>query len=145
MGPWVFDFRNSVLLTYTRNLCALLWCCSWSGSSSQMQLPRELVEVSVGVNPVHPVPLVQALEKWPNLAFALEFACATVLIAKEGTAAKNSWLVSLIFLWRVLRSPWGGKLVLSKHPNELWVTAATLALCVMRKKQVLVLTFVVLA
>ena len=49
----------------------------------------ELVEVFIGINPVHPVPLAQALEKWPNLAFALEFACTTVLIAKACTAAEN--------------------------------------------------------
>lgn len=38
----------------------------------------QLVEVFMGVNLVHSVPLAQALEKWPNLAFALEFAIASL-------------------------------------------------------------------
>lgn len=46
----------------------------------------ELVQVFKGVNPVHPVPLAQALEKWPNLAFALEFG---VLAVKARAAAEN--------------------------------------------------------
>jgi len=39
----------------------------------------------MGVNPVHTIPLAQALEKGPNLALALEFAHGMVLIVKVCT------------------------------------------------------------
>lgn len=57
-----------------------------------MQLPRPLPGaggVFYGVNPLPPIPLAQALDNWPNLFFALEFACATVLIVKVCTATEN--------------------------------------------------------
>lgn len=87
MGPWVFDFRNSVLPTL--EIC-VPFCDVVVGLVPHPACScQELVEVFVGLNPVHPVPLAQVLEKWSDLAFALEFACATALIAKAGAAAEN--------------------------------------------------------
>lgn len=61
---------------------------------------------------MHPVPLAQAPEKWPDLAFALEFACASL------SCEENLWFASQFPLmgW-FLRSSWGRKFVLEAQLN----------------------------